>query len=973
MFLKCLEITGFKSFPEKIKLNFPVGITAVVGPNGSGKSNIADAFRWVMGEQSAKSLRGGKMEDVIFAGTQHRKPLGYAEVSMLIDNTNKMLPIEFSEVTVTRRLYRSGESEYQINGSHCRLKDVHALFMDTGVGREGYSIIGQGRVDEILSNKSEDRRYLFEEAAGIVKYKSRRNEALHKLNNEKQNLVRVDDLIEELSTQLQPLEEQAKQANIYLNLRDEYKKIHVNLFLNEVDAAEAEKKKSAELIENLSAQSKTEEDKLAQASEDLTYLKEQEIKAEAEYKEANRQIIEKITKIEKSESSIRITERISREIKEREDAILKKQNELEKEQDTQEELQKNVSEESEVKQKLSELSNLQDDLSFKEESLRATIVTVQQKFHGAKSKLKLLVEMEQEREGYFNSVKAVLSKKDSDSVFGKGILGTVGELLSVPQKYEQAISVTLGVAAQNIITTNQLDAQRAISYLKEQKAGRATFLPISSMRPRNTTSEMDRFLQEAGVIGIAKDLVSFDAVFMPVFSYLLGNIFVVESLPRAIELSKKYRQAYRLVTLEGDQLSPGGAMTGGSIGRQSSDLISRSRQITDLREQVAVLQKEAYSLDEELQKIKDKQKINADQTADFTERKINLGLKTQALQSTQNNIKQSNQELDLIKAQKVELEAELAELAGAAGEVSILRGQLEDKQREVADTETRISNMRKSIAKIEISQKEYMEAIAALSREGARLETRHEQLESESRRLHDEVWENYNITYNSAKALYNSEYNIAFLRKEEKRLRSEIAELGAVNVGAVEAYKNVHERHKFLSSQRDDILKAEEQLHEVIAELTKQMEQQFSSQFKVMAKHFQDVFKEVFGGGKAELIMSDPDHVLESGIEITAQPPGKKLQNLSLLSGGERALTAISLLFGILRMKPSPFCILDEIESALDDANVIRFAKFLKLHAVDTQFIVVTHRKGTMESADTLYGVTMQEMGISKLVSVDFR
>ena len=969
MFLKRLEISGFKSFTEKIKLDFPEGITAIVGPNGSGKSNIGDAIRWVMGEQSAKSLRGAKMEDIIFSGTQHRKPLGYAEVQMIIDNSSGFLLTDFSEVTITRRLFRSGESEYLINGSLCRMKDIHRLFMDTGVGREGYSIIGQGRVDEILSASSVDRRHLFEEAAGIVKYKTRRHEAFLKLDREKQNLERVNDLIEELASQIEPLSQQAAAAKEFLNLRDQYKIIHINLFLREAAAAEEESKRINSHIANLSAQSEKEKYSLSSVEDDIQSLKAEEADAEAEYKETNRQIIHYVAEIEKAKSNIRLAERIKKEIEQHYLAITQKQKDFEIDEAALSKMAAAKSDKVALEQRIFDLSQKQQKLVKETETLRAEAMTVQQRLHAALSRQKLLVEMERGHEGYYNSVKAVFDRKNNDPSFGKGIVGTVSEMLTVPQEYEVSISVTLGGAAQNIITFTEADAQRAISYLKSAKAGRATFLPVSAMKPRSING--DRLLKEPGVIGLANTLVSFDQHYKPVYDYLLGNVFVVENLQRAVELSRKYHQAHRLVTLEGDLISPGGAMTGGSSGRQATDLLGRRRHIEELHKQIAVLQTKEKDFEISQHNLNIKLSTVAVEITKLNEEKIQNGLIIQSLQTAQGHADRQAKELETMKLQKAALETELSAIdPKLAGDLAVELEKLEKSQKAI---EERIANYRTSISKAEEMQKEHMEVIARLNKESARLEARCEQMESDSRRLHNEIWESYNMTFQSAQEFHKPELPANFLRQEEKRLKAEISALGDVNIGAIEAYKTLNERHNFLISQRDDILEAEEQLQEIIQKLTEQMEQQFITQFSLIAKHFNDVFREMFGGGNAGLTMSDPGQALESGIEISAQPPGKNLQSLSLLSGGERALTAIALLFGILRMKPAPFCVLDEIESALDDANVIRFSQFIKLHSKDTQFIVITHRKGTMECADTLYGVTMQEQGISKMVSVDFR
>jgi len=1185
MFLKRLEITGFKSFPDKIRLDFPAGITAVVGPNGSGKSNIGDAVRWVMGEQSVKSLRGAKMEDVIFSGTAHRKPMGYAEVHMIIDNENGVLSVPFNEVKVTRRVYRAGDSDYRINGASCRLKDIHALFMDTGVGREGYSIIGQGRVDEILSTRSEDRRLLFEEAAGIVKYKVRRNEANSKLEAEKQNLARVNDLIEELAVQIEPLARQAEKAKLYLNLRDQYKSIHINLFLDEAEKAEEQRKKNEAALTDLTNQADSEKQKLEQAQEALQSLKESQELAETAYKQANHQMVNRVSEIEKAESAVKLTqaqqehiktdsERIIKEINKQEFTLLEKQTEQKNEETAYIKLQeslataqtrleekqatyaqfsaslreqesmleqyntdmmektqqaaaqssslqqqemamaayeerkgqlqteeqninailseyekqhtelaetlRNHEQEAEgLNQRLEGITQRRAQLLEEGEILRKKSMAIQKELHERASRHKLLSEMERGYEGYYASVKTILRKKRDDAAFGQGIFGAAGELINVPQDYEYAISVVLGSAAQNIITATEADAQRAISFLKSVKGGRATFLPISAMKPRHETSEMRQLLAENGVIGLASTLSSYEPTYATVFSHLLGNVFVVDNLPRAIELARKYRHAYRIVTLEGDLISPGGAMTGGSAGKQSTGLLGRGRQIEELAENITNLRNQMQELEvaqqgqavkeqsalesiaqtqqalqkallakndcenriannnTQLQQVKSNfqtlahekgqltQRIDETQQiiqklkqerleteadisqikreqeeyrqrqtdgrgqqdefmTDLTNSQVEIGQLTQRLATTKEHATRAERECTTIEANKSALNVELEQLAQKNEECQNfletaqenlvgLKSQLSKQQEELTATEHHREELKEAIGRAETDEREYFETGARLGQAIARLEARREQDEAESRRLYNEVWESYGLTFQSAQSFRDTSQSNSFLRREEKRLKSELSALGDVNVGAVEAYKALYERHDFLTTQRDDILQAEEQLREVIQQLSEQMEQQFTEQFTLINKHFNDVFQAMFGGGRAGLSMNEPDRVLESGIEITAQPPGKNLQSLSLLSGGERALTAIALLFGILRMKPSPFCILDEIEAALDDANVSRFANFLRQYAGDTQFIVVTHRKGTMECADTLYGVTMQEVGISTLVSVDFK
>ncbi|MCL2015002.1 MAG: chromosome segregation protein SMC [Defluviitaleaceae bacterium] len=1075
MFLKHLEIEGFKSFPDKVKLDFSGGITAVVGPNGSGKSNIADAFRWVMGEQSAKSLRGSKMDDVIFIGTEHRRALPFAEVNMLIDNSTKVLPIPFSEVKITRRVGRNGDGEYLINDTVCRMRDIRQLFMDTGVGREGYSIIGQGRVDEILSSKSEDRRHLFEEAAGIVKYKMRRQETLAKLDAEKMNLERVNDLMQEMTTQMQPLEQQAKQAQKYLALQEKYKIIHINLFLQEVDKTIQEEKNLQANLTKITAKINEEEQKLSAVQKELETIRNQQESHEESYKTLNRNIITQVQAIEKAESNLKLSERIIKELTERTEQVTQKQLELQAEDEQRQQLQiaeqtaqEHLQKTEKLYQELGEnLKKLEADLEAEQniyyaqkemqlqqkinvntltiakfnnssEELRVKIAEIDRQINEKTSRQKILSEMERAHEGYFSSVRAVMQQKYQNKEFGDGIIAPVSELITVPQKYETAIAIALGSSAQNILTNTPKDASRAIAFLKTSGAGRATFLPISEMKPRHVTQEMQLLLQERGVIGLANRIISFDDYYSPVFGYLLGNIFVLETLQRATELAKRYRQAYRLVTLDGDVISPGGAMTGGSRSNQSAGLLGRNRQIEELSQEIQTLQQQASQLKteqlenattkqraeqetiqlkqdlqiialEKMQKTQEaykkhqehSQKMQESTLTQLTDSKIKLNQVSQTLQTALTNVQRLSTELTDLQNQQSKLQLELANISQNSGNdnddgdnenppkinitenpktsedmqkkrLALLTEQLAEQQQQLATFEQDIQELRTATLKMENDRNSQAEILAQLNKESALLSAKKENITAESDRLNAEILENYNLTYQTAQEFRDEKYTVTALRREERRLKSAINELGTVNLGAIAAYSALEERHNFLKTQRDDILNAENQLRKIINELTTQMEQQFQAKFTDIAKHFNDVFKEMFGGGKATLTMTDPANVLESGIEIIVHPPGKKVQNLSLLSGGERALTAIALLFGILRMKPSPFCILDEIEAALDDANVIRFAHFLQGHGNNTQFVVITHRKGTMEAADTLYGVTMQELGISKIVSVSF-
>lgn len=1179
MYLKRLDLQGFKSFPEKVKLEFNPGVTAVVGPNGSGKSNVSDAVRWVLGEQRVKSLRGDKMEDIIFAGTESRKALGFAEVSILIDNQDGKLPLEYSDVQITRRVYRSGESEYRINGTACRLKDIQELFMDTGVGREGYSIIGQGRIDEILSAKGEERRRIFEEAAGIVKYKTRKNEAVHKLEKEQQNLLRVDDIIVELEGQIAPLEEQSQKAKEYLHLREQLKQAEMVAFckdaeritnqlekLNQDETTAKEsmeenlQKSNAEKGKTISLRGKMEElDALLQQQNDrMTQIRAEMEKKEGEIRlrEEQRQndaanitrIQEEIKQKEKKKAEnqaeqelcrsrmaglrmemnrrqeelnrleetyaklntaltadetkaesfkdeifehIRIGTEAKGEISKREamkEQFLSRREQVLAEKGQTESrrhqfevhlqaLEKQENDRIEAKGFLEqELAALEQDRAHAVKEKQRAEESLNQKerrLSETRSRLSLLMEMEREHEGFYNSVKSLLNLPDKEK---RGICGAVASLLKVEEAYETAIEAALGGALQNVVTNTEEDARDAIAYLKTHNLGRATFLPVSAVKGRPFESRQ-AILDEIGVIGTAYELVSCEEKYREIALNLLGRILVVQNLDRGVQLAKKYAHRYKLVTLEGDILNTGGAMTGGSAQKKALHVFGRSREIRNLQEalqkaesQIEELREKLLLAQEDLQEIEqetiekkmelqklivtlnsgdgEKEKTQADhkeaaeklvllqieekqllEQLEGTEAEMNafrkkaaesesaMALANEQLTAFQDNLSGEKEERDALMEEITQKKIDLsnagqniysmeenllrlreeantlsAEQKQAAEQVTFfekstetrteqqedlkkeavkLAEQEKDLQNEMNSTTAEKSRTAEESAKAEEAATEYKETANKLENEIFRITTKREKLEEEKLRMTTEAWEEYEMTLRMAQ-----DYILTLPAEREKRPVREwknlIRALGDVNVGAIEQYREVKERFAFLTAQREDILEAEEKLKQIIAELSERMEQQFKEQFSLISANFSEVFREMFGGGRAYLKLTDAEQVLESPIEIVAQPPGKNLQNMQLLSGGERALTAIAILFSILKLKPSPFCILDEIEAALDDANVSRYAQYLKRFAEETQFIVITHRKGTMEYADVLYGVTMQEKGISKLISVDF-
>jgi chromosome segregation protein len=1178
MYLKSIEVHGFKSFANKINFQFHDGITAIVGPNGSGKSNVGDAVRWVLGEQSAKQLRGSKMEDVIFSGTETRKPMGYAYVAITLDNSDHKLPIAYDEVTVARRVYRSGESEYLINGSSCRLRDVQELFLDTGIGKEGYSIIGQGQIDKILSGKPEDRRELFDEAAGIVKFKKRKNAAEKNLEEERLNLNRINDILSEIEKQIGPLEQQSITAKEYLKLRDELKVLDVNLFLMENERIESEQNQMNEKIsigkEALETANKNYEctkeeyDKLELEIEEcnqeleinknslhefnLTKEKQEgEIKVLNEqilaikqsdshyqsrisairddiqskneeleqYRKAKQEIDSKIDTMDEEQTSVleilgTIRNKISNCVKQIEDcnseifdflsenATIKtslqryetilEQNNIKKVELNQKLLRNKSDEaiiESAISQQEETLKTITEDI-LKQNSANSSIETLiteiqnkidsititlnerQQEFHRESSRLESLKNLTERYEGYGNSIRKVMEQKDNEP----GILGAVADIIKVDSKYEIAIETALGGNIQNIVTENEVTAKRLIEYLKKNKFGRATFLPLTSISNKETGFQ-DRVLSEKGVIGLASTLVSYDTKFSNVIQYLLGRNIVVDHIDNGIILAKKYNQTLRIVTLDGELISPGGSLSGGAY-KNSSNLLGRRREIDELEGTVSKLDKNLKELAVSKETLKS-ERMNAKQQLEdnksnlqnlyLKQNTVNLSLnqefgkkqegirnynefaneikeielqtkelninierlkealKVNEAKSKENELKieefnrllesqkveeqvyndkvstiriefssleQRNQNiLENIKRVKKDLEKLYEEENNLKSSKSNASKQLQDKvdqiqqiQSEIElcnssskELEEKLLELTKTKENISLSHKSFFQKREQLSKEINELDKECFRLSGQLEKLNEQhnekinyMWEEYELTFSSALELKSETVtNLSQTKKIIADLKIQMKNLGDVNVNAIEDFKNLSERYIFMKTQRDDLLTAEETLIGIIKELDDEMRKQFDEKFHSIKVEFDKVFKELFGGGKATLELTEEEDILEAGIIITSQPPGKKLQNMMQLSGGEKALTAISLLFAIQNLKPSPFCLLDEIEAALDDANVKRFAKYLHKLTKDTQFIIITHRRGTMAAADILYGITMQEKGVSTLVSVN--
>ena len=1178
MYLKSIEVQGFKSFANKIVFDFHNGITGIVGPNGSGKSNVADAVRWVLGEQSAKQLRGAKMEDVIFAGTQNRKPVGFAYVAITLDNSDHALPVEYDEVTVSRRVYRSGESEYKINGHSCRLRDVTEMFYDTGIGKEGYSIIGQGQIDKILSGKPDERRELFDEAAGIVKFKRRKSAAIKKLENERSNLVRVNDILSELEKQVGPLKQQSEKAKEYLNYKTDLKKYDVNAFLLETDRI---RKETAELngrlkiVDDDLEDSKSEYDntkseyesaenqlndiniQIDENSQTVSALELENQKLQGEINvfteqiktfNANKQLhSERLLDIEKDKqnknnavkelreqynnlntelseyndklAAINDTakalnaeiEGISGQIDNRQNSIydnlteqstIKAENQkfvtmLEQLEIKKSELTSHIikgkSDESAQKQviksltaeldnavgKLEDINNSIEESNTSVTQLKAEIAEknseldkLTQNYHREKSRLESLINITERYDGYGNSIKKIMELKDSNP----GILGVIADIVKVEKQYETAIETALGGTIQNIVTDKESTAKELIGYLKQNKLGRATFLPLNAIHARNTL-ENEACINEKGVIGVASNLVRVSFEYEGLAKYLLGRILVVDNIDNALLIAKKYKYTLRIVTLEGEQLNPGGSMTGGAF-RNSSNLLGRRREIeelkqsvsntnkqitqekaavADLRNQVAKYRealdsynkllrethirkntidvnlkqadlklseiiasygddiKEQASIDSEILKISESRNqvsgnLNLlDNQNEAARKEIeNLGktleekkseeaaiaLKIENLKISHSSIEQKAsfinenierlcKELDNLEEEKTSIQEKIGEtkelVSAKQADIELVKSSIEESERKITAIGEKLEDLRAAKEKVNASHKEFFkkreelnEKIILLEKDSMRLHNQYDRLEESYDSLVDYMWNEYELTYSYALELKSDELNnINDIRKQINILKAAIKKLGDVNVNAIEEYKSVSERYEFMKTQHDDMIEAEESLMKVIEELDEGMRTQFTAKFEEIKVEFDKVFKELFGGGRGTIELVEGEDILEAGILIISQPPGKKLQNMMQLSGGEKALTAIALLFAIQNLKPSPFCLLDEIEAALDDSNVGRYANYLHKLTKHTQFIVITHRRGTMSAADRLYGITMQEKGVSTLVSVD--
>ncbi|WP_203362278.1 chromosome segregation protein SMC [Bacillus sp. REN10] len=1177
MFLKRLEILGFKSFAERISVDFVDGVTAVVGPNGSGKSNITDAIRWVLGEQSAKSLRGGKMEDVIFAGSDTRRALNFAEVTLTLNNEKQVLPIEYNEVNVTRRVYRSGDSEYFINKQSCRLKDIVELFMDSGLGKEAFSIIGQGKVEEILNSKPEDRRAIFEEAAGVLKYKVRKRKAEQKLTETQENLNRVQDILYELESQVEPLRIQASMAKDYLEKKEELKTYDIASIVHDIDQLHAEWERLKESFTlhqqkemQLSANLQSKEASTAALRDQITALDESvndlqtvllAASEELEKLEGRKQVLK-----ERKKNAVQNEGQLADYMKETKEKIAELSQQA---QALEQKVQADRLEEEQLRHQLSEkqkeMQTLSQDLEAKIESLKAdyieglneqasaknelhnlsqqmeqltrrreridgenekqvaerqqieiskkeieeklttaqheltlhveafrsgqqTLEALKAKYtkqesnlyqaykilQDAKSRKEMLESLEEDYSGFFQGVKEILKARDHTL---SGIEGAVAEVIDVPKEYETAIEIALGSSMQHIITQDEASARAAIAYLKTNRYGRATFLPLTAMKekvfPAVVLSQLEN---DARFIGIASNLIRYDERYKQAIRSILGLVVIAKDLTGANELAKMLGYRYRIVTLDGDVVNPGGSMTGGAMKQKASSLLTRKNELEDLKTKLASMEEKTATVEREVKKLKETiakneillegmrtkgeqlraseqqwknellewqfsyQTINERlslydrEKKEFQEEKERL---VHRYQSVEQRLAHQQEEIKALDAEiknlteKRKQESSLKE--SLLQSMSDTKSMLAVKKEQLFTGQTRLEQVQKELAETKKKQLQWEEELHWLKSEmssshqgeeeleqAARMKQidkeqtvtlislrRKERLEKqqklegeelelkELRRLHkamseavqdeevkinrldveienrlEQLRKDYAMSYEYAKDTYPLPFPIDEVRKKVKLIKLSIEELGTVNIGAIDEYERVYERYTFLEEQRVDLQEAKDTLMQVIEEMDVEMTKRFKETFQAISSHFLPVFQALFGGGRAELKLTEPNDLLHTGVDIVAQPPGKKLQNLSLLSGGERALTAIALLFSILKVRPVPFCVLDEVEAALDEANVYRFSKYLKQFSEETQFIVITHRKGTMEEADVLYGVTMEESGVSRLVSV---
>ena len=995
MYLKALEIQGFKSFPEKTVLTFENSITAIVGPNGSGKSNIADALLWVMGEQRSKTLRGAKMEDVIFGGTEKRGAMGFAQVTLILDNTDRSIAIDASEIMLTRRYYRSGESEYYINREAVRLKDINSLLMDTGLGRDGYSVIGQGRISEIISNKATDRREVFEEAAGISRFRYRKEEAERKLEKTEENLVRINDKVEELELQVGPLKEQAEVARQYLLLRDRLRVREISVWMATLDKLHA----SAQAVSDEYDDAHRALDDAHRAL-DALYASSDSIlermhRKDTEAEETRARLSRAETQAAECDSAAAV---IRANIKNSADSVDRMLGDIadaeKRAEDVRGRIRENERRVAELEEALSQLRdretsarNVIAGCRMKTKSREDAVALLTEKFtrltvdcRSMDSRIELLAAMEKEYEGFSKAVKTVMREASHGAL--KGVHGPVANLLRVDDEYALAVETAIGGAMQNIVVDTQYDGRAAIELLKRQDAGRGTFLPLDVIGGAvldNVPSE------DPGFVGVAYELAHFDEKYRGIFASLLGRTVVAETLSDAVRLSKKSNARLRIVTLDGQLINAGGSMTGGSAAR-GTGMLSRANELSRLREQRGTLDNEMENCRRELDEAKrELAKVGYQLTAATDE--LNLLHSDTAAQESEKRATQgaADQLRALLDALSGDGASRRAVIAAEEAKAERLKTELRGREKQLEEINARAAGIRAEIARLNEARLELEgrrtkndrdaqdrnKELLNMERSVARLEQKKLASDLEEKQILDKLWENYELSHTAAQAVRRPVENLPRAAKEINELRRDISALGTPNIGAIDEYQRVSERYEFLTAQRDDVRKAKKELTDIIGDITAEMRDVFLREFCAINDSFKETFLEFFGGGKADLVLEDEDNVLECGIEIRVQPPGKALSSISLLSGGEMAFVAIALYFAIIKVRPTPFCVMDEIEAALDEANVIRYAEYMRRVSDKTQFIVITHRRGTMEEANHLYGVTMQEKGVSKVIALD--
>ena len=995
MYLKALEIQGFKSFPDKTRLTFEKDITAIVGPNGSGKSNIADAILWVMGEQRSRALRGSKMEDVIFGGTEKRSALGYAQVSLIIDNSARIFDSDLPEIALTRRYYRSGESEYYINREAVRLKDINSLLMDTGLGRDGYSIIGQGRIADIISSKSTDRREVFEEAAGISRYRYRKEEAERKLEKTEENLLRIRDKIEELEMQVGPLKSQSETAKRYLVLRDELRVMEISAWMTTLDKLHAQAEAISREYEQARSeleQAKAELEALYASSGNLT---ERMHRKDIESEEARERLSQTEALVSECESNIAVLranvqssmeskERLLRDIREQESRTAEVKAGI---RDAEERLASISREQKELDEQTVQNNNVLEgcriklksrEEQFSQLSQRSSALSVD--VRSMDGRIQLLTEMEKDYEGYSRAVKTVMRESVRGNL--RGVHGPVANLLRTDEECALAIETALGAAGQNIVIDSQNDGRLAIEMLKRSDAGRATFLPLDTIRGSEMTDAPER---DPGFVGVASQLVRFDPKYEQIMLNLLGRTVVAETLGDAVRMSKQSGNRLRIVTLDGQMIHAGGSMTGGSSAKNSG-ILSRANELEKLRKQRRKLAEQERSCGEELERAKSALATLRYQMDLAQEDASELRSRASSLEAEQRAVQNSVQQFALLlESLTGDSESRRSAVEAAERQIESFRQRQGEKEAELSRIQTRAAAIRDEIAaltqnKLELegkrtrTEKEAQTRnadILELERCAARIEQKKLSADMEEKQILDKLWENYELSRSAANALRQPVENLQKANKAIGEMRRQISALGSPNLGAIAEYERVNNRYEFLSGQRDDVEKAKKELLDIISQITGEMTDLFLTRFREIDVCFRQTFLELFGGGKASLALEDENAVLDCGIEIKVQPPGKALSNISLLSGGEMAFVAIALYFAILKVRPTPFCVMDEIEAALDEANVNRFADYMRRMSDKTQFLVITHRRGTMEEADMLYGVTMQEKGVSTVVELD--